>query len=225
MYETKSGQPAGGHCPAAGWVIPAGHQASDTPHYTCSSLCWGNSFCLSKNRWNVLSALVLPSSYSLFPALHSRIPPGSSVLIFCSPHTSPLFPPQTPPAVRRCCCLPKILLSLPYPLAITPGCSLLLTKAESLVRGRKEGSACHRLQGGWKAPMPPKVLTTSVKQSNASALLLLMALQRSLQKTVRWKMSFVSVRMSPGIQTPALSSFLWSHSCGLASRMAPFSCL
>lgn len=68
------------------------------------SLCYGFPFQL----------FTFASSYAV--PLHSRVPPGSSVVIFWPSRACPLVPPWTPLAVRRCCCQPKILLSLPYPL-------------------------------------------------------------------------------------------------------------
>lgn len=116
------GQPAGGHHPAAGWVNPAGHHARAAPHYTCSSfaLCRGEFFFPGQESMKCSLHHGFPFQLFTFALLfvpfHSRIPPSSSVLIFCPSRACPLFPPQTPLTVRCCCCLHKILVSLPYPL-------------------------------------------------------------------------------------------------------------
>lgn len=111
--------------------------------------------------WAKANEMGSPPCFSL-PAVHFSLllcnssshsdPSGSSVLIFCSSCTCPPFPPQTPLPVKLCCCLTKLLLLLPY--------------------------GALRLQQAWKALLSPKVPTSSVKQSNASALELIMALTK-----------------------------------------------
>lgn len=48
--------------------------------------------------------------------LHSQIPPGSSVLIFCPFHACPLTTSDSLCSKTLVCCLPQILLSLLYSL-------------------------------------------------------------------------------------------------------------
>lgn len=81
---------------------------------------------------------------------HSRIPPGCSVLTCCPPRACPPFPPQTPLAVRRCCCLPQILLSLPCPLPSPQA----LHPCREACKGEEGGLCLPRAAGSGGHPPP-----------------------------------------------------------------------
>lgn len=124
-YETKWGS-------AGRWSLPCRRlgQPHQPPRMSCSSshlfhFCsvLGEFFFPGQKSMKCSLHHGFPFQLFTFPSscavpLHSWITPVSSVLIFCLPHSCPLFPPQTPLAVRCCYCLLKILLLLPYALPL-----------------------------------------------------------------------------------------------------------
>lgn len=180
----NGGQLAGGHCCAAGWVSPTSHHAWAAPHHTCSSfaLCWGNSSSLGKNQWNVFSTVVFPSSSSLSPPLvqflftvRSPQAPLCSFSVSLTPALSshlrlPLQWDAAAACSKSCCRSPTPCC---YPRLFSPACW-----GREAGEGEEGGLCLSRAARREGSPPPWKVLTVSVKQSNASILLLLMALAK-----------------------------------------------
>lgn len=152
-YETKSG-------PASRWSPPSCRlgQPCWPPRTSCSSL---HLF----QFHSVLGEFFFPGQKSMkcslqhgFPfqpfTSHSSCAVGSLQAPLCSFSLS-LVPVLS--SHLRLCLLPDQNLAVaPLLPAITPGSSPLPAGAEKLARGRKEGPACQGLQGGGKAPLPPK---------------------------------------------------------------------